>query len=132
MSPRLVRCLTVASRQEIQLIVNPKIRRTLTAAFNTLYILHSKNIYHGDARFPNLLQVGDDHLWVDFLAGQALEVDRTVFIVHARGDMRTCASSALNGKMVDAVTAAIDVYDVTKETVEPIVNAVWEVVKSTQ
>jgi hypothetical protein len=110
--------------------VDPTLRSTWQGAFSTLQVLHEKRFTHGDARLPNLLQVGDKFLWIDFLDGERLPQDAHVFKRFAQNDMLDCVKGVWSkGEVPAPVVEAIAAYDLTSGSVGPIISAVWEAIK---
>ena len=109
--------------------------RACTAAFAALASLHAAGVRHGDARLPNLLDVGGGVLrWID-LRGGLLSVDvraSPVFSTLQRNDAYTLARSALGSEALDEplpapVADAVRSYVAADSaTVEALATAVWE------
>jgi hypothetical protein len=109
--------------------------RACNAVFAVLASLHAAGVHHGDARLPNLLDLGGGVLrWID-LRGGLLSADvraSSVFSTLQRNDAYNLARSMLGFEALDVplpapVADAVRHYNAAdRATVEALAMAVWE------
>jgi hypothetical protein len=104
--------------------------RSLTAAFGALRALHLFGAVHGDARLPNLLDMGGGELaWIDLrTAAPAPSVEGLLLLM--RHDAHTLARSALglagHAPLPAAVAAALAGWGEAGCAAEEAARAVWD------
>jgi hypothetical protein len=65
--------------------------------FDSLQAVHAAGAIHGDARLPNVIEVGGIARWADFVnAAVRPALQHATFVEHAREDMLTLSCSVLN------------------------------------